>query len=216
MSFRGGRGGRGGPGPGRGGRGAFPARGGVPVVVRGNVWTRDSAAATAPAARPPVLPQVAGVKRPREAEAADDDAGPATQRQKPALPELQDTLSRKLKEVRRALHVLLLCANLDESRLRRCACESSLRRSECSSGKLDSRQSKSAHVPRTRLHKRPSSASAAASCSLGLQRCVARAAPLWLSTHAPRAGGAACWRAAYGGDARRARAQQRGCRAARS
>ena len=92
MSFRGGR----------GGRGAFPARGSVPVV-RGNVWTRDGAAAAAPAARPPVLPQVAGVKRPREADAAEVDAGPATLQQKPALPELQDTLSRKLKEVRRAL-----------------------------------------------------------------------------------------------------------------
>jgi len=38
------------------------------------------------------------------------------------------------------------------------------------------------HVPRKRQHKRRSSASAAASCSLGLLRCVARAAPLRLST----------------------------------
>ena len=104
MSFRGSRGGGRGHGRegGRGRGGAFPARGGVPVV-RGNVWTRDSAAAAAPAARAPVLPQVAGVKRQRDTEPADDDAGPATQQQKPALPELQDTLSRKLKEVRRVL-----------------------------------------------------------------------------------------------------------------
>ena len=99
SSFRGGRGGR---SQGRGSaRGTFPARG--VSAVRGNVWTRDSAAAPAPPARAPALPQVAGVKRQREAEAAEDGAGPATREQKPALPELQDTLSRKLKEVRHAL-----------------------------------------------------------------------------------------------------------------
>lgn len=98
MSYRGGR--AAGRGLGRGqGRSAFPARGSAPVA-RGNVWTRD-AAGSAPAARapPPVAPQVAGVKRPREDEAARDGAGPSTH-PKPALPELQDTLSRKLQEVR--------------------------------------------------------------------------------------------------------------------
>lgn len=102
MSFRGGR--ATGRGLGRGGRGAFPARGSVPVA-RGNVWTRDGAAAPAPPPRAPVAPQAAGVKRPREDEAAGDDARPATQ-QKPALPELQDTLSRKLQEVRAPLRAL--------------------------------------------------------------------------------------------------------------
>jgi hypothetical protein len=111
MSFRGGRGGARGQGRegARGRGGAFPARGGAPVV-RGNVWTRDTAAAAVPAARAPVPPQVAGVKRPRDVEPVEDDAGPATQQHKPALPELQDTLSRKLKEVRRAQLAPCCCA----------------------------------------------------------------------------------------------------------
>jgi hypothetical protein len=79
----------------------FPARGSVPVA-RGNVWTREGGAAPAAPARAPAAPQAGGLKRPREDEAAGEDARPATQ-PKPALPELQDTLSRKLQEVRAPL-----------------------------------------------------------------------------------------------------------------
>jgi type IV secretory pathway VirB10-like protein len=86
--------------------------------VRGNTWTRDGAAAPPPAPPPAAHAhahahaRVVGAKRPREEEAAPaaggaagGDAGappPEAKQPKtaPVLPELQETLSRKLQEAR--------------------------------------------------------------------------------------------------------------------